>query len=201
MAGSIPVVQPSFAQWDNRAAPSRADLLQQRVPEAGRHIPSRDGTAVDVDDNDSGFERLSGAHAGRRAPLVGGAGGGFSEEPSPSTTGLGEAVIRPRRREGLDEADDALQAALSDAAAAAVAQRARRRARARVAAGRRSLLNEARRASAIEAEDDMLRKKRRRRRRATGNLEPAPLPPRGAQRRLGLRLRRLRVAAMRRLLK
>ena len=32
MAGSIPPsCNPSFAQWDNRAAPSRADLLQQRV--------------------------------------------------------------------------------------------------------------------------------------------------------------------------
>ena len=97
MAGSIPPsCNPSFAQWDNRAAPSRpsADLLQQRVDATdamARHL-ARDGTAVDeIDDNDSGFGDSPG-HTREPSPEAvrpssGGADGSFSEEPSPSNDG------------------------------------------------------------------------------------------------------------------
>ena len=179
MAGSIPPsCNPSFAQWDNRAAPSRADLLQQRVDATdamARHL-ARDGTAVDeIDDNDSGFGDSPG-HTREPSPEAvrpssGGADGSFSEEPSPSNDGDSSEAPSYVRRGGaaedvrtLDErTDDALEAALSDAAAAAPTAWPSVRGGGRASrASRRGpsfpALNEARRASAIEAEDDMLRK-------------------------------------------
>ena len=94
MAGSIPPsCNPSFAQWDNRAAPSRpsADLLQQRVDATdamARHL-ARDGTAVDeIDDNDSGFGDSPG-HTREPSP----------EAVRPSSGAPTGASARSRRRQ------------------------------------------------------------------------------------------------------
>jgi len=79
MAGSIPPsCNPSFAQWDNRAAPSRpsADLLQQRVD-------ATDAIAAAADASVSKTPNLERRRLSLRGERSGGSGSGSGACASP----------------------------------------------------------------------------------------------------------------------